>query len=48
MDNETRLIAATDRLGRRVLPVGGERKDRYVGIFIFMAWAACKKRYRDI
>ena len=36
MDNETRLIAATDRLGRRVLPVGGERKDRYVGIFYFL------------
>jgi len=36
MDNIIRLIAATDRLGRRVIPIGSERKDRYVGIFYFL------------
>jgi hypothetical protein len=36
MDNETRLIAATDGLGRKFGPVGGEKADRYVGIFYFL------------
>lgn len=48
MDNETRLIAATDRLGRKVVPVGGERKNRYVGIFYFLWLGQHVKSTTDI